>query len=364
MQKVVLAGYYGMHNTGDEAILAATVSVLRHARDDLRLVVLSADPQGTASAYGLEAFHRMSPLGVFKALHDADLVLFGGGSLLQDVTSKRSLLYYLAVLKLARFLARRVMIYANGVGPVRWPTGRKMVADAVSRADIITVRDEDSAAELRAMGVVGREIHVTADPVFLLKPGPREVALAALRSHGLLGANNILWLSLRPASGETWTLSVIDLILSARNRGLEPVFFLMQESSDGREASRVNELLRTSGQPPVPVMKASRPEDALALISEGRFLIGMRLHSLILAAMGGVPAAGVELDPKITSFLKAAGLVPAPAPSAVRPGDLPAVLEDLISKEENIRRSLEAKLPEFRSRAWRNLDLALSLLPR
>lgn len=362
MEKIVLAGYYGMHNTGDEAILAATVGALRHARDDLRLVVLSADPQGTSAGYGLEASHRMSPPGVFKALLHADLVLFGGGSLLQDVTSKRSLLYYLTVLKLARVLARRVMIYANGVGPVRWPTGRKMVAEAVSKADIITVRDEDSAVELRAMGVVGREIHVTADPVFLLEPGPREGALATLRSHGLAGAN-ILWLSLRPAPGETWTSSIIDLILSARNHGLEPVFFLMQESMDGMEAFRINSLLQASGIPPVPVMKAPQPEDALALISEGRFLVGMRLHSLILAAMGGVPAAGVELDPKISSFLKAAELVPAPAPSKVRPGDLPAVLEDLIAKEESIRKSLEAKLPEFRSRAKRNLDLALSLLP-
>ncbi len=361
MKKIVLAGYYGMYNTGDEAILAATVGALRQARNDFRLVVLSADPQGTSASYGLEAFHRMSPAGVFRALLRADLVLFGGGSLLQDVTSKRSLLYYLTVLKLARILARRVMIYANGVGPVRWPTGRKMVADAVSKADIITVRDEDSARELRAMGVAGREIHVTADPVFLLEPGSREVAIATLRSHGLTGAK-ILWLSLRPASGETWTSSVIDLILGAKNRGLQPVFFLMQEERDGKEASRLNSLLEASGKPPVPIVKAPRPEDALALISEGKFLVGMRLHSLILAAMGGVPAAGVELDPKISSFLKAAGLVPAPAPSKARPGELSAVLDDLIAKEETFKKSLEAKLPEFQTLARRNLDLALSLL--
>lgn len=361
MEKIVLAGYYGMYNTGDEAILAATVGALRQARDDLRLVVLSADPQGTSASYDLEAFHRMSPPGVFRALLRADLVLFGGGSLLQDVTSKRSLLYYLTILKLARVLARRVMIYANGVGPLRWATGRKMVADAVSKADIITVRDEDSAAELRAMGVVGREIHVTADPVFLLRPSPREVALATLRSHGLDGAN-ILWLSLRPASGETWTSSVIDLILSARNHGLQPVFFLMQEARDGKEASRLNSLLEASGKPPVPVVKAPRPEDALALISEGKFLVGMRLHSLILAAMGRVPAAGVELDPKISSFLKAAELLPAPAPSGAHPGDLSTVLEELIANEDTIRKSLGAKLPEFQSLARRNVDLALSLL--
>ena len=361
MKKVVLAGYYGMYNTGDEAILAATVNALRETRDDLRLVVLSADPQGTSAAYQLEAFNRMSPLGVCKALFHADLVLFGGGSLLQDITSRRSLVYYLAVLRLARILARRVMIYANGVGPVSWATGRRIVAEAVSSADAITVRDEDSAAELRAMGVTRQEIHVTADPVFLLKPRPRDEALAILRSQGLNGTD-ILWLCLRPVPGEMWASSVIRLILEARAHGLQPVFFLMQEERDGAEAHRLNSLLEASRRPPVPIIKAPGPEGALALIAEGRFLIGMRLHSLILAAMGGVPAAGVEVDPKISSFLKASGLLSVPAPGKVRTGDLSAVLQKLISGEETLKRSVLARLPEFRSLARRNVDLALSLL--
>lgn len=361
MKKVVLAGYYGMYNTGDEAILAATVGALRDARGDLEIVVLSADPVGTSAAYNVKASHRMSPAGVIGALFGADLVLFGGGSLLQDLTSRRSLLYYVTILDLARRLGRRVMVYANGVGPVRWEAGRKMVARAVSRADAITVRDEESALELRAMGVSGRDIVVTADPAFLLTPGSAGRASAMLSSCGLTGGR-VLWLSLRPVRSEEWAGEVVSLIRDARSRDLEPAFLLMQETHDGFEASRINSLIQDSGEPAVPVVRAPGPQDALALVGLGRFLIGMRLHAVILAAMAGVPAAGVELDPKISSFLKVAGLPSIQAPGFGGTGRLCSVLDELVGKAGSIQKSLTEKVPEFRRLARKNLDIALSLL--
>ena len=93
MSRIVISGYYGFANAGDEAMLAAIIKALRSTEDSVELTVISGNPQATAAQYGVSSIHRFNPLEIFSALRSCDLLLSGGGSLLQDVTSKRSLLY-------------------------------------------------------------------------------------------------------------------------------------------------------------------------------------------------------------------------------------------------------------------------------
>ena len=98
MSRIVISGYYGFANAGDEAMLAAIVKALRSTEKSVRLTVISGNPQFTAAKYSVASIHRFNPLEIFSSLRGCDLLLSGGGSLLQDVTSKRSLLYYLSIL--------------------------------------------------------------------------------------------------------------------------------------------------------------------------------------------------------------------------------------------------------------------------
>ena len=120
---IVLSGYYGFANSGDEAVLHALVQALREeAREAgifLRIIVLSGNPAQTQRMHGVEAVHRMRPWTVIKALWRADALVSGGGSLLQDVTSARSMRYYLGIIRLALWLRKPVFIYAQGIGPIR-----------------------------------------------------------------------------------------------------------------------------------------------------------------------------------------------------------------------------------------------------
>src|SRR5262245_29656484 len=121
---LLFSGYYGFGNAGDEAVLQASVGLLRARRPEVAVGAVSADPVGTAEAYGIRAWHRMRPREVVAALRATELLLSGGGSLLQDRTSLRSLLYYLGILQLALAMKRRVMIFAQGIGPLRRPAAR------------------------------------------------------------------------------------------------------------------------------------------------------------------------------------------------------------------------------------------------
>ncbi len=119
--QVVMSGYYGFANAGDDAILEAIQQAIHEASDDIGVTVLSNDPELTRKQYGMEAIPRFRMWKVFSALRRSDALLSGGGSLLQDTTSTRSLFYYLSVIRCAQLLGKPVMLYANGIGPVRQP---------------------------------------------------------------------------------------------------------------------------------------------------------------------------------------------------------------------------------------------------
>lgn len=141
MSRIVISGYYGFANAGDEAMLAAIIKALRSTEDALELTVISGNPQVTAAQYGVTSIHRFNPLEIISSLRGCDLLLSGGGSLLQDVTSKRSLLYYLSILGLGLLLGKKVMLFAQGIGPIHSGLLRKLTKVVCSHVNLITVRD-------------------------------------------------------------------------------------------------------------------------------------------------------------------------------------------------------------------------------
>ena len=153
MKRILLSGYYGFGNVGDEAILTSTIKTLQLQAPGVQIAVLSNEPAETARTYNVRAMHRMWPHHVLNAISETDLVVFGGGSLLQDDTSLRSLLYYLSVIFLAKIMGKPVIVYANGIGPLHSRLGRFLTRVALNTVKDITVRDQESFKELKKIGV-------------------------------------------------------------------------------------------------------------------------------------------------------------------------------------------------------------------
>ena len=108
MVNILISGYYGFDNIGDESILRTLVSSLREHIPDCSLTVLSHNPASTREKYGVEAVDRMSPMAILRAVKKCDMLISGGGSLLQDVTSSKSLHYYLSIIRCAEFFHKKV----------------------------------------------------------------------------------------------------------------------------------------------------------------------------------------------------------------------------------------------------------------
>jgi polysaccharide pyruvyl transferase CsaB len=390
---IVLSGYYGLGNAGDEAILEAIIADLRALCPDVDLTVLSAQPDNTASAHGVRAVQRFSAPEVWRALGGARLLISGGGSLLQDVTSSRSLWYYLAVLAMAKLRGLRTMVYANGLGPIRGVINRWVSGAVLRRADLITLRDPDSARVLAAeLGVrLPSAAALTADPAFGLRPltGERRLALldevgvkrAAEGADGPNGRHPVVGLALRPWPGSgdlarRAAESVVQLLRDERDGSV--LLIPMQHTADVGLMSEVQAQCRDAG---VEAHLASRPlgpREALTLVSACDLVVAMRLHALIFAASAGVPLVAISYDPKIASLIEYLADLEAQMPGpeggparggvlrAIQPvtqaSQLAAVVGRAWRDRAEIARALRAVGPELRRRARANAEMACELL--
>lgn len=338
LNRVTISGYYGFNNLGDEAVLYSIVSALREQQPDLGITVLSADPAFTSRAYGVEAVNRWRPGEVAAALRGCDLLISGGGSLLQDVTGFKSLAYYLGVINMALALGRPVMFYAQGIGPVRSAAGRRLVGLTARRARMITVRDQASKDDLAGMGVSPAAITVTADPVLGLSPASVDPApgLAILTGAGLSPARSgspLVGISVRPWPGldraqEALITTCRELIAT----GARIVFLPLHHPGDLDLSLQLAEAL---GNTATVLQQPLTVPETLSVIGHLDALTGMRLHSLIMAAVMGVPPVGISYDPKIDRFLGQLGLEAAGAVDNLTAAALRTALDQALTQDKS-----------------------------
>jgi len=302
-RRVVMSGYYGFSNAGDDAILEAIQQAIHEASDNVAVTVLSNDPELTRKQYGMEAIPRFRFWSVFSALRRCDALLSGGGSLLQDTTSTRSLLYYLSVIRCAQLLGKPVMLYANGIGPVRRPANRRRVKKVVERATLVTLRDRSSARELTDMGVTRKDLHVTADPVFHLVPAQPQRGGELIRAAGLPEDRPFVAVSVRDwPDTEHFCKELARMCDHLRRRyGLEVLFLLMQPSRDRATAKLVQSHME---EPSYLLDEPCTPRELMAVLGQAKLCLAMRLHTLIFAARMAVPSMGLVYDPKVASYLE------------------------------------------------------------
>lgn len=361
MSEIVVSGYYGFGNAGDEAMLAAMIEALTDVDPTVRITVLSGCPADTRRRHGVAAVFRLNYPEIIRVIRRSDLVISGGGSLLQDVTSDRSLYYYLSIMLLAKNLGKPVMLYAQGIGPVRRTMARGAMRYIANKADLITVRDDGSRSELKALGVDVPPIHVTADPVLALHQVDKGIGRAILRKHNLEGTAPLVGISVREwkdwAYYKTALGEAADRLVS--ECGARIVFLPMQWPDDNEVARRIAGRMR---QPAVLLEEEYTTSELLSLVGNLDMLIGIRLHALIFAAVMHVPMVGISYDPKIDRFLESLDDEPAGTLQKLTVDGLLAKAKALWPEISRPNKERAERISRLKEKAFHNAELAVALI--
>ncbi|HEX6923352.1 MAG TPA: polysaccharide pyruvyl transferase CsaB [Bacillales bacterium] len=293
--KVLISGYYGFGNAGDEALLYAIIELLRECDRDIDITVLSDKPEQTREAHHVHAVNRWSVFEVYKALKQADGLFSGGGSLLQDETSWRSIPYYTGIMILARMMGKPFVVFAQGLGPLRRGYNRRLVKAVLSGASFISMRDEESRALAKHLGIK-KEIDLVPDPVLSLgNQGAIQRVEAPLT----------IVVSVRSWPGqEDYKQKIAATLDRCINNGFRVIFVPMHGEEDQIASENVKSLMAREAV----VADYNIPfEDKLKIVGRASVLFGIRLHSLVFAAVNRVPFVALSYDPKVDAFARQCG---------------------------------------------------------
>lgn len=300
---VLICGAYGMSNAGDEAVLDALLAEMRSIDPDMPVTVLSRTPAETRAKHGVPAIHMFNVPAFLKVMRRSKLYVNGGGSLIQDVTSSRSLWYYLYTLIAAKHRGCKVMMYGCGIGPVRGRLNRALAGRIIDRyADAITLREEHSLGVLRELGVRRPKIAVASDPALFLSRAETGAVDQLFETLGLEKDGNYFCICVRrwPDIEKKAAIFAAAADYAHEKYGLQPVLLSINPKQDETPSALVGSLCKTDC---AFVTAQMRIDELVGFISRMRAVMSMRLHTLIFSASQSVPLIGISYDPKVAAFL-------------------------------------------------------------
>lgn len=360
MVKVVISGYYGFANAGDEAMLSAIVGSLRDIIPDIHITVITGNCRMTKEHHNVHAVHRMNFFAIAAAIRRCDILISGGGSLLQNVTSSRSLYYYLFIMRIALLFHKPVMLYAQGIGPVIGSKERQAVKNVLQHVAVIGVRDSDSKAELAALGVTAPPIHVTADAVLSMHPVDKQIGFYLLKKAGVTGIRRRIGIAVRDWKGMEGFKNEIAKAADALQTAYDAriIFIPMQYPADVRAGEDIARAMKTEA---VVLKERYNTVEFMSLMGCMDAVIANRLHALVFASIMQVPAAAISYDPKIDSFIQ---LIGDKLCGTVETVTAQQLIHDVSDKLEagQIAPCVKAHLNHLRRQSMRNAYLALRII--
>jgi polysaccharide pyruvyl transferase CsaB len=275
--KVLISGYYGYGNLGDEALLSGILTGLKN--DGHAVTVLSGNPEETKRLHGVNAVHRYRGLPLALLQHDA--LISGGGGLLQDKTSSRSLQYYLGVISAAKRLGKKVIVYGQSIGPLS-DKGKEVLTKTL-KGVAVAVRHE---ASQKLLAELGASSQLVADGALLLE--------------GKGKGKGVLFV---PRAGyPEITRAMTELTQILNRHGFNVAGLSIQADEDRNELEAIR-----AEVPALEVLEPTSPTELVQMVGQYEYVVSGRLHGLILAAVAGVDFCGLVYDPKVGAFLSEAG---------------------------------------------------------
>lgn len=364
MKRIIISGYYGFSNSGDDAVLSSICKDILKKGPNYKAIILSNQPKKTKRDYGTDAVNRKNPFVLIREIYRADVLLMGGGSLLQDETSTRSLLYYLTLITLSILLKTKSILYANGIGPITKSLNRMLVRKIVNKMDLITLRERLSKYELDRLGIVNPEIHITSDPVFNLEVTSRNID-NLFKREGVNTSKSFVTIFFRSWKEEERYLPkvahICDYIVS--EYGMDILFVPMKHPSDIIVANKIQALMShtESGI----VIKGKYDSDTLIeLIGQSKFIISMRLHALLYAAIKSIPMIGFVYDPKVKYYLEELEMYSVEDMHRFDESEVEGFITDLMGNYEAIQHRITTITGKQKELAKKNVEYLMALVER
>ena len=330
MAKIAISGYYGFKNFGDEAILSVLVNHLKTLKD-VDITVFSSDVEYTEKTYDVRAVKRFCLKDIIKTIKNCDVLVSGGGSLLQDVTSLKSLIYYAFIIALGLFFNKKVVIFAQGIGPLNSSIAQNIVKNLLKYCSYVTVRDENSLKLLDKLGVNST---LVCDPIYSLN----------INSTPQTGVVGVQLREFKTMNQELLQKLALLIITKFPDKKIE--IFSLQKTQDLELCKRFETLVK-SFNPEITTEIVD--DDIINRISKLEYLIGMRFHAVLVALKAGVKTSAINYDVKVEKIASDAGI-------PIISMDAHENMEEIYEKMQNLNKDNLLRFANSKIFDWTKFD--------
>lgn len=359
---VIISGYYGYKNIGDDAVLSVIINYLKSICPGVPITILSKTPKETEKLFHVKSIYRFDFIKIYRQMKKSGLLISGGGSLFQDVTSTHSLLYYIMVIKLAFLRGLKVMIYANGIGPIRSPKNKQRTKKVLERVSAISLRDGESLEELKLLGIQQEKIVVTADPAFALEATTQKRVREMFNQEGLDFSSKYVAISVREWQNNCADFEKIlaEVCRYLQNEyGITPLFIPMQYHKDVPICKRI---IEKAGCGAKMIEGSYKVDELLGVMGRMDMVIGMRLHTIIYALSQKVPVLGLSYDPKVDSMLDYAGIPYKADVASLDVDKLKEEIDAILGNEQELSHQLNATIEQMKDKTKIDAQMAVDIL--
>ncbi|MEM7067216.1 MAG: polysaccharide pyruvyl transferase family protein [Cyanobacteria bacterium P01_B01_bin.77] len=320
--RILVCGFYGYHNLGDEAMLRGLRCWLQRCGCDFPLTVYSKDPDDTRTRHLVRALdNRYAPrrraqlqkwLRHRVAIATHRFFILGGGDLLRDAADRDVAGEWLQPLETAIAAHKRTLILGISVGKLWRPETKSRIKAALNQVDLIAVRDRASRNRLVDLGVT-QPIHLMSDLAL--------EAVAPMDNRPTSGGPNI-GISVRAVAARNGQQSDIsfyqqiatlaDQLIETHNATVHllpfqayPDDFRQKYKPPIDDETAIAEVMSLSHYPERlnPLHRIPSLDQLIDRLSRLDVMVGTRLHAVILAAGLGVPVIAIEYAPKVAGFM-------------------------------------------------------------
>lgn len=308
MKKVVVSGYYGFNNIGDDAMIETFSKYF--LENNIDATFLSKDPYNTNKKYNVKSISRDNIIEIIKSIKQSDILISGGGTLLQDITKVISIWYYLIVILIGIMLKKQVYILFQGIGPINNKFNIWITKRILKKVNYIILRDKKALDEMKKLGFDTTKTIVATDVVFAMQMPSKDNNIELIKKYILdyKEENKYIGVSLRPwkKHGEYSKFAkLLDEISKKYNAQI--IFFPFHKTQDYDFSIKVKEKMESNSYI---IFDDLLPSELAGMMSLMYLNIGVRLHSLVFSVIGKVPVAGISYDPKVDGFLREFELKP------------------------------------------------------
>ncbi len=409
--KIVITNLYSAANRGDAAIVMGMKNALEEYFPDSEVIILSKFYRVAQTITGLKSYppliDRLKFLGYLELIYflvwaylyrkniklptfgkekrirnylDADVIISVGGGYLND-NYPVAILRWLFEFYFSKLLGKRVIIYANSVGPFNKFWLRPLTRFVFNKLDLITLREPQSKEVLDSIGVNPSRIHVTADAAWCIEPLGHEEGFQLLKrevpdlSKGLKVSISVrLWEFYKRDNKEAhsrYIKAIGGLVDHLVENGKAQVFFLSTCTAFGgyRHDDRIiaQEIIKNIRNPhKVKILHGEYlPQQLSAIYANMDLHVGTRMHSNILAMLSGTPVVTVRYEPKTKGMMDSFGLGEWVVDiEEINSERLIQMVDKAIENRDLIKSQIAKKLSELKRKSKHNARLVHELFDK